>query len=87
MDQEERVAIDAVIDRIADRFPGIERERIASLVNAEAQELSDAPVQDFVPVLVEHQVMDALREEADPVPIDELALGDRLSPDAEPDKD
>lgn len=70
----ESSAIDAAVDRIATRFPGIERTRIQSLVHESAQSLDGARVRDFIPVLVEHEVMDRLRAEAAPVPISEAGL-------------
>jgi hypothetical protein len=76
---EQDLPIEPVIDRISDRFPDVDRSRIESLVEEDAAALENAPVKDFIPVLVEHQVMDTLREEADPVPIDEIALADRLT--------
>jgi hypothetical protein len=78
-DAEQDLPIEPVIDRISDRFPDVDRSRIESLVEEDAAALENAPVKDFIPVLVEHQVMDTLREEAEPVPIDELALADRLT--------
>jgi ribosomal protein L12E/L44/L45/RPP1/RPP2 len=78
-EQEEHVAIDTVVDRIAARFPTVEREHIRSLVDAEAATLDDAQVRDFIPVLVEHHVMEQLRAIHEPAPLDDAALADRLS--------
>lgn len=62
--------LEAVVDRLADRFPTIERPHIADIVETEAANLEDgARVTDFIPVLVEHEVKEQLRTEADPLPV------------------
>ncbi|OAN40467.1 hypothetical protein A4X16_13110 [Microbacterium sp. H83] len=67
--------MDAAIDRIATRYPDIDRARIESLVSDSAHGHDDARVRDFIPVLVEHEVMEKLRAEAEPVPVADLDLG------------
>jgi hypothetical protein len=39
------------------------RERIEAVVEEKAQELADAPVQDYVPLLTEHKARDELMDE------------------------
>ena len=61
-------SLEAVVDRLAERFPTLERPHIEEIVEAEAAQLEDgARVKDFIPVLVEHEVKDQLRNEADPL--------------------
>ena len=40
-----------------------DHEQVAAAVEAAAERLADAPVQDFVPLLVEHDARDQLRDE------------------------
>jgi hypothetical protein len=56
-----------VIDRLATRFPTLERDHIADIVEEEHDRLNGARVRDFIPVLVEHAATDRLREEATPL--------------------
>lgn len=56
-----------VVDRLASRFPTLERDHIADIVEEEHDRLNGARVRDFIPVLVEHAATDRLREEATPV--------------------
>ncbi|WP_347977480.1 DUF3562 domain-containing protein [Microbacterium sp. ProA8] len=77
----EAISIDAAIHRIATRYPDIDRSRIESLVSDSAHRLDGARVRDFIPVLVEHDVMEQLRAEAEPVPISELDLESTLVDD------
>ena len=77
----ESSSIDAAIHRIATRYPEIDRARIESLVSDSAHRLDGARVRDFIPVLVEHDVMEQLRAEAEPVPISELDLESTLVDD------
>jgi hypothetical protein len=80
----EAASIDATIDRIATRYPDIDRARIESLVSDSAHSLDGAHVRDFIPVLVEHEVMEKLRAEADPVPVSDLNLESTLVNDPRP---
>ena len=49
----ERRSIDEVVERLAERFPGVDREEIKGIVETEYEEFHGKPVRDFVPVLVE----------------------------------
>ncbi|WP_205750249.1 three-helix bundle dimerization domain-containing protein [Cryobacterium sp. SO1] len=61
---DETQAIDQVIDRLAQRFPSLERDHIASVVQDEHEQLEDGRVRDFVPVLVEKAAKNRLKKEA-----------------------
>ncbi|WP_348786539.1 hypothetical protein [Leifsonia sp. NPDC080035] len=60
---EEDVAVEHAADRLADRFPEVDRDRIDELVEQRHHDFDGAPVRDFVPVLVEHDVKRELRED------------------------
>ena len=51
----------AVIDRLAGRFPQLEREDIATVVHEAHHQLDGNPIRDFVPVLVEHEARERLQ--------------------------
>ena len=61
---DETQAIDQVIDRLAQRFPTLEREHIAHVVEDEHGQLDEGRVRDFVPVLVEKAAKRRLKKEA-----------------------
>lgn len=78
--EDEDRAVDAVVDRLADRFPSADREHVAEVVDVEHHELDGNPIRDYVPVLVEHDARDRLRAEGNkPVPLatesDDAAVG------------
>lgn len=77
--------IDAVIQRLSERFPTIPTDRIAALVNERLQAFEGARVKDFIPVLVEHEVHDILRKEAEPAPLSGASASEAV-PEA-PDED
>ncbi|MDM7831480.1 three-helix bundle dimerization domain-containing protein [Cellulomonas edaphi] len=58
--EDEDKAIGEVVDRIAEKFPAVERERVQEAVETHKSQFDEAAVRDFVPVLVEHQVTDEL---------------------------
>lgn len=60
---EENIAVEHAADRLAERFPEVDREHIEELVEEEHETFEGAPVRDFVPVLVEHDVKQKLAEE------------------------
>lgn len=62
-DLDETQAIDQVIDRLAQRFPSLEREHIADVVEDEHGQLDEGRVRDFVPVLVEKAAKRRLKKE------------------------
>jgi len=51
-DGEER-SVEEVIDRLAQKYPGVERAEIEKIVAEEHRAYDGRPVRDFVPVLVE----------------------------------
>lgn len=57
----EAQAVLAVIERLAGRFPDLDRSDIETVVAEEHAKLSDGPVRDFVPVLVERAAKARLR--------------------------
>jgi hypothetical protein len=61
---EELIAVEHAAARLSERFPHIPRERIEQLVRERHGEFEGAPVRDFVPVLVEHDVKRLLAAEA-----------------------
>jgi hypothetical protein len=61
---DETQAIDQVIDRLAQRFPSLEREHIEDVVQDEHGQLDEGRVRDFVPVLVEKAAKRRLKKEA-----------------------
>jgi hypothetical protein len=79
--------VDLVIDRLAARFPTLERDHVERVVQEEHDRLGEARVRDFIPVLVEHAATERLRLEAHPLftPIAE-DTGD-FEPDTPPDLD
>jgi hypothetical protein len=63
-DRNEAQAIDEVAERLADRFPTLERSHVEEIVQDEWRRLDDGRVRDFVPVLVEHDARGRLRKES-----------------------
>ena len=57
---DEDIAVEHVAERLADRYPGVPRERIDELVEKHREEFDGARVRDFVPVLIEHDVKQEL---------------------------
>jgi len=60
--------IDSIAERLADEYvtasgEAPEREHVADVVAKAAEPLADAPVQDFVPLLVENAARDRMHEE------------------------
>jgi hypothetical protein len=53
---EEDIAVEHAAERLAERFPDVPREHIDALVEKHHEGFEGAPVRDFVPVLVEHDV-------------------------------
>ena len=59
--------VDLVVDRLVARFPTLERDHVARVVQEEHDRLGKARVRDFIPVLVEHAATERLRLEAQPL--------------------
>jgi len=60
---DEDIAVEHAAERLADRYPQVPRERIDELVEKHHEEFEGAPVRDFVPVLIEHDVKQELKAE------------------------
>ena len=60
---EEDLAVEHAAERLAERYPEVPRERIDELVEKHHEEFDGAPVRDFVPVLIEHDVKQELNAE------------------------
>ena len=50
-------------DLVDERGQPAEPDDVARVVDAKADSLADAPVQEFVPLLIEHQARDELRHQ------------------------
>jgi hypothetical protein len=64
---DEEVAIGHAVDRLAERFPTVPRDRIVDLVHERHLDYTGAPVRDFIPVLIEHDVKRELAAEITPL--------------------
>ncbi|WP_127476167.1 three-helix bundle dimerization domain-containing protein [Microbacterium sulfonylureivorans] len=81
--------IDAVVQRLTERFPSVPPDRVAAIVDEELHRFDGAKVTEFVPVLVEHEAHEVLRREATPVPLSEqsataIVAGHAVEPDLDP---
>ncbi|MGY4856355.1 three-helix bundle dimerization domain-containing protein [Cryobacterium sp. AP23] len=85
---DETQAIDQVIDRLSQRFPSLEREHIADVVQEEHGQLEEGRVRDFVPVLVEKAAKRRLKKEAKASSaLVEEPEAQAPTPDSDPDLD
>ena len=64
---DEEVALGHAVDRLAERFPTVPRDRIVDLVHQRHVDYTGAPVRDFIPVLIEHDVKRELIAEVQPL--------------------
>lgn len=60
---DEREQLVGVIERLAGRFPDIDRSRISSVVTELNDSMAGNPIRDFIPVLIEHDAKSRLRAE------------------------
>ena len=58
---EESRLIDLLVDRLVHRFPHVPAPTIREIVDRACRGLADAPIRDFVPVLVERDALSELR--------------------------
>ena len=65
-EEDETKAISQLIERLVVRFPQIPARKVEETVSAAHREFKHAPVRDFVPLLVEHDVLTKLKELAGP---------------------
>lgn len=56
--------IDEVIERLRERFPTVEEDRIRGVVHEEHRAFDGRPIRDFVPVFVERAAVERLRRPA-----------------------
>ncbi|MEV6286089.1 three-helix bundle dimerization domain-containing protein [Kribbella sp. NPDC051770] len=59
---EEHRAIDEIVDRLAKQFPGVPSESVAEVVHQVQPEFDQAPIRDFVPLFVERDAKQRLRQ-------------------------
>lgn len=62
---EEARALGDVVDRLAGKYPGIQRDYIEDIVQQEHRSLDAGRVRDYVPLLVEHAAKDRLNRSQD----------------------
>lgn len=60
--ENEDVEVEHVVERLTGKFPSIPPEVVEETVTELHEELDEAPVRDFVPVIVEHDAREKLRE-------------------------
>ncbi|GAA1940705.1 three-helix bundle dimerization domain-containing protein [Agromyces allii] len=60
----EQHAVTEVVDRLAEKYPGVDRDEIARIVADEYADLDGKPVRDFVPVLVEKSAKKRVKQAA-----------------------
>ncbi len=60
-DKEEQ-SVAAVIERLSEQFPQVDRSNLETLVQQMHAQFSGASIRDYVPVLVEHSAKDRLRQ-------------------------
>ena len=60
--ENEDVAVEHVVDRLTSQFPSVPADVIEAKVADVHASFDEAPIRDFVPVIVEHDVREQLRE-------------------------
>jgi hypothetical protein len=82
--QSEQRALDEAVGRLSERFPSVDRDTVAKIVQEEYASLSGAKVRDYIPVLAENAATDRLRKVAKMVqPVVPENLGEFEPVDAE----
>ena len=61
-DGAEQRSVDEVIDRLAEKYPSVDRSTIVAIVAEEHESFHGRPVRDFVPVLVEKRAKQRVKE-------------------------
>lgn len=61
----EDAALRNVIERLRQQFPEVDSVTVARTVHGRYDELDDAPVRDFIPMLIERSARDRLKTAAD----------------------
>ncbi len=59
--KEEARALQVVAQRVRERHPNVDHDEIVHRVNIRAREFDGKPIRDFVPLLVEREVLAELR--------------------------
>ena len=62
-DKEKELTIGQVVERLAERFPDADQERIAGIVTEEYEALDSGRIRAFIPALVEKDAKARLRAE------------------------
>ena len=60
--QDETKGIAQLIDRLVMRFPQLSASTVEEAVSGAHRQFDDARVRDFVPLLVEHEALNTLRD-------------------------
>ncbi|SEN26170.1 hypothetical protein E3O25_11030 [Cryobacterium sp. TMT1-3] len=68
--KQEKNAVDDVVRRLEVRYADLPTGRVKSVVTECHGSLSDKPIRDFIPVLVEHAARSQLRAERDAAPFE-----------------
>jgi hypothetical protein len=63
VDTEKRDTIAKVTDRLAERYPGAPRTRVARVVAEEYESLDASRIRTYIPTLVEHGAKNRLKRE------------------------
>ncbi len=66
---DENRAITQVADRLHQRFPEVPQNGLAEMIAAAHDQYVGRPIRDYVPVLVEREVVDHLRTQKTPATI------------------
>lgn len=61
-EEDETKAISQLVERLVMRFPQLPARTVEETVSVAHREFKHAPVRDFVPLLVEHDVLIELKE-------------------------
>ena len=61
--KQEKNAVDDMVRRLEVRYADLPPDRVKAVVTACHDSLSDKPIRDFIPVLVEHAARSQLRAE------------------------
>ncbi|TFD71192.1 three-helix bundle dimerization domain-containing protein [Cryobacterium sp. Hb1] len=66
--KQEQNAVDDMVRRLEVRYADLPADRVKTVVTACHASLSDKPIRDFIPVLVEHAARSQLRSERHTAP-------------------
>lgn len=60
----ERMVIDQVVERLAERFPGVPSQRVADVVYGCHSRFDGRPIRDYIPLFVERVARAQLAEQS-----------------------